>query len=889
MAAPSNSYSLYMDIFQGLLMRCFMWFASIFQQLPHPGDTEKSPEVPALPDVSIQRVATRRATGLKESPSHPGLDAIRGGNLDNVLQPLRPRLPTDLTALPTPLEPREYREYMLEYLARLFGPQGDPASFDDELRSVGSRFDSSRQPSRRPTHEHTAEPIVDESLTHSPPSSPSISTALVLNCEVHNQPAQSAEVSPVERNHRTKSRLRREALQKQHDEAEDITLSYIRDTLIPKRGCDSRFFPSCSEKFLSDSKIWSFLTEARVRSLLNKCELGDVADSEKDDLARTICGMPSSRADTDFTSYRKVLLILILIRRHDQIRRFVDQQLDDKKLPLRINGHTRSLEQPGLPDSNTPHPCFEDWDSTDIGLFETYQMQVTAPYFKHDDGKCHHYRFPDKTALPFLSEGGKTVEGADKTALPFLSEGGKVAEGAFAEVMKVELPEAHGNLRSYTKRKGSKKQVFAVKRLKSPNREAFEDESNILGRLNSIAKHHQTKHLATLSATFEIQSTSGPTFYFIFPCADFNLVDFWKHYSKSENAEHVGRFSKWMAVQFHGLSQALEVLHNFSFYRKPSDLDPRNWGIHGDIKPKNILCFRNWNGHEDEFGMLQLADFGLTQYHHTVTVNQVSPLVRSHAYCPPEVELLWKTGQPLDIWALGCLFLEFSVWLVFGESGLKTFMKDRKSESLQRNLVSSTFYDINQTYFLLFNNGLEVSISTGVLHWVEKVHQSRYTPRFVHEIMDLVLQDMLVLQNAPVDASGEETRIGTGAWIPKPIKDLWKSKVKLPQRIGATELMETLENILQNDDAYFQEPSQYNMSSFVVPHSVQTSTTEAKIKQLAIQKSEKRRIAVEPRLDVGLRADLRRLSTDMATVRSFGSYDIGTNENEEDYDSDNMP
>lgn len=238
--------------------------------------------------------------------------------------------------------------------------------------------------------------------------------------------------------------------------------------------------------------------------------------------------------------------------------------------------------------------------------------------------------------------------------------------------------------------------VFAVKRLHSPLRDDFDSEFHVLARLNKLITKDQPKHLTVLSATFEIGPPNAPTFYFLFPCADGNLKEFWKR--NTDDPQRLTKFSQWMASQLYGLAEAVDVLHNFKVWRTGSDQDSRNRGIHGDIKPENILLFGNWSGCQDKFGMLQLSDFGLTRYHNTQTLNQHSVLLAGiHAYCPPEYELIYDTGQALDVWSLGCLFLEFSVWLVFGSEGLEAFQKDRRAPGIENpNFMKTTFYEIQK-------------------------------------------------------------------------------------------------------------------------------------------------------------------------------------------------
>lgn len=110
-------------------------------------------------------------------------------------------------------------------------------------------------------------------------------------------------------------------------------IGQARDYLMPTAGCDAKFFPNCSTSFTSDSKIWEYMTKSKVLTLLEECELS-LDEKAMDDLAGTICYIPSSPEDVDFISYRKVFTVLIFLGLHDKISQFVGEQFNDDLLPL---------------------------------------------------------------------------------------------------------------------------------------------------------------------------------------------------------------------------------------------------------------------------------------------------------------------------------------------------------------------------------------------------------------------------------------------------------------------------------------------------------------------------------------------------------------------------
>lgn len=172
------------------------------------------------------------------------------------------------------------------------------------------------------------------------------------------------------------------------------------------------------------------MDQPKVRAILDQCGLEGVSDDEKDWLASRICSKPRSKTDIGFKSYRKILALLIRIQKQGHIRRFVDEELHDGLLPLKQVDGPDGCVQLVLDERSGPHPCFADWDHEHIADFAWKQWEMCAPFFKTENDDLRHYIFPGGIAIPLIPAGEGQVEGA----------GGHVA--------KVQLPEAHGNLRT---------------------------------------------------------------------------------------------------------------------------------------------------------------------------------------------------------------------------------------------------------------------------------------------------------------------------------------------------------------------------------------------------------------------------------------------------------
>jgi serine/threonine protein kinase len=115
-----------------------------------------------------------------------------------------------------------------------------------------------------------------------------------------------------------------------------------------------------------------------------------------------------------------------------------------------------------------------------------------------------------------------------------------------------------------------------------------------------------------------------------------------------------------------GLTTALHMLHAQFKCR------------HGDLKPGNILCVE-----EGGETILKIADFGVSRIHHAQTTYRKSATTTAlltPSYQGPEVEFEKvdkKDQRPrsrkYDIWSLGCVFLEFSIWLLHGPKAIEGF------------------------------------------------------------------------------------------------------------------------------------------------------------------------------------------------------------------------
>ncbi|KAL9062403.1 MAG: hypothetical protein Q9157_008951 [Trypethelium eluteriae] len=245
-------------------------------------------------------------------------------------------------------------------------------------------------------------------------------------------------------------------------------------------------------------------------------------------------------------------------------------------------------------------------------------------------------------------------------------------KGGFSEVYKAnictEVLHGKGLSNSVYARK-----TVAVKKLLSSDKEAFWDEVENLKRFSAEREH---PHIINLLGTFQISNT----YYLMFPWAEGNLRDYWR---KNTPASLGGALSQrsneqaayWMVQQCAAIAEAIRTLHKSGI-------------THCDFKPSNILLFQKCDTSTSRVfgpGTLKLADLGLAKHHLTGRRKKAHTVRRggTPTYRPPEFDLdpIGQVSPAYDIWSLGCVYLEFSTWLVKCWDGVEAFRKDRRTHA----------------------------------------------------------------------------------------------------------------------------------------------------------------------------------------------------------------
>jgi len=230
-------------------------------------------------------------------------------------------------------------------------------------------------------------------------------------------------------------------------------------------------------------------------------------------------------------------------------------------------------------------------------------------------------------------------------------------------------------------------------------------EVNALAKINQLGEEHIVRFITY----FRRGGQEYPDHYVLLEWADGgNLNDFWKQASKRERTASL---VKWVVKQLHGIAKALSTVHCMP--------DGVSYS-HGDLKPGNILWFPDSGG----YGVFKIGDWGGVQSHNQETTlleghEDSTPPYSTMRYGPPEYALQLRLPKATrrvrshlhDTWSMGCIILEFVIWLLYDYGELREF-----NASYQGYFgPSDQFYEISRERV--------VSIHRVVEHWMEHMSQ----------------------------------------------------------------------------------------------------------------------------------------------------------------------
>ena len=465
--------------------------------------------------------------------------------------------------------------------------------------------------------------------------------------------------------------------------------NYLEHESIESVGDDIRFAYEWSAynktSFFPLDKLRGIINKTTVQTLL-RTAIPQATAPALDYYAEQICGL-----QLHGTGRRKIFAILVLVNKVEYIKDIIEMNLDDLHLPLEFEwdrgNHKYVVYKKGDASPRDALSWCMNWTHNDMEGFKNNQSLMSASFLNLPLDDIYFYKLADHFVLPFLEYEPKENSG-------------------YGRVLKVKIHRAHHNFRrskvSLCLLRFSTYQwtmltnwqdfpdqnpYFAVKALHSNRTEDFRKEVEVLKKFSGANKRHD--HLIRLLLAYR----HGDDYFLLFNWADGNLKQFWEFYP---DPPIIPKNSRWIIEQCLGIADGLRKIHRVTSDSWPTGNsavagsetrlgvdDAKDWGRHGDIKPENILWFKNLH-------RLVISDFGLSRYH-TAHSKSHDPHEKLQGFSPtyrsPECDLRQNISQRYDIWPMGCMFLEFLSWYILGhEATHKLFTEERIADDA--NLIS---------------------------------------------------------------------------------------------------------------------------------------------------------------------------------------------------------
>jgi len=330
---------------------------------------------------------------------------------------------------------------------------------------------------------------------------------------------------------------------------------------------------------------------------------------------------------------RKVIAILVRVGKSKTIETLLLEGLADADLPLSQNGvslQSHSREKTFM--------SFTTWEQGEVARFLEKQWMVLEPALRLDAAAAINLQLDNLCALSLaFSDCVEVTKDKDSRAHVYRSTVRPGFHG-FDDNENVEDP---GTV------------YVAVKKFERLRTDDFIKEREMLNtiRKRGIKNNHLIRHLAICEEVPCI----------IFPWADGgDLGDYWQRECPKVADEFL-----WSLRQMVGLTDALKDLHKENCR-------------HGDLKPANILYFT-----ENGVGILKIADVGVSRAHNQATALRkglTTTSVSTKVYEGPEVKSNTPRSRQYDCWSMGCIILEFVLWLLYDFKAIESFFSVRHSE-----------------------------------------------------------------------------------------------------------------------------------------------------------------------------------------------------------------
>ena len=430
---------------------------------------------------------------------------------------------------------------------------------------------------------------------------------------------------------------------------------------------------------------------------------------------------------------RKTFTILVCIDLAKAIGRLLSEGVTDSDLPI-MSGPADSPDTLVSKNGNRRWMSSSSWGVQSRAAFLRKQWLVMSPIFTQ---LGEHLELDDGCVLPFTAESPEEKETGSSimyvvrvhpSHLRITSNMDTVSNSCCVResegVRESERDAQREMLMSILAQTSAKYMVKCPKSISE-----FHAERCIL---NALRDQHNS-HIVTLLATFSLANKN----YLLFPAAAKDLWQFWMEDTcwGPFPWRHSDLFV-WVLEEMCGLAGALRTIHNFKMGGESV------FGRHGDVKAANILLYTPTTGSET-WTTSRLADMGSSMMLFDEQSRwTIKPAPGTGTYEPPECDLSQPQSQAYDMWMLGCVFLEFLVWLLEGSSGLREFGERRCHTSLFYGAPFTNDY----FYSIIYDEsekGLYAELRPGVRQTIAQLRRISGSSRLLLDLLNIVENDLL--------------------------------------------------------------------------------------------------------------------------------------------------
>ena len=397
---------------------------------------------------------------------------------------------------------------------------------------------------------------------------------------------------------------------------------------------------------------------------------------------------------------RKLFAITVLTRLERSeyltlaMRLFRDHNFSDENLPI----ESPSISEDGQFDLSA-HPLRrlgKLWSRANIRTFCREQWQLLAPIFSTDITNLDL----GEHIIPFINDNDKARQRSFGSVSRYTVHPDHMRGSAIDGKVVTTFDEYN---RQFFDTIQALSNIVAVKEIEREHGHNWAAQAPALAQLDTL--NHD--HIVRFITAFQCRLDGYEERYLMFEWADGgNLRDLWVSIPEPKLEP---RLIKAALIQLKRLAEALNAAHyvkDGSSYR------------HGNLKPENIWWFSDGT----TLGKLKIGGWSEAKSPHVARKlwpKHGAAMYGARLYEPPEVmtdidptflrQATQRHSRLCDIWSMGCITLEFVVWLLYGVQGLNEF-----NCSIQGNSgVHSAFYRIPDR-----KNRHVAEVHDRVIHWM---------------------------------------------------------------------------------------------------------------------------------------------------------------------------